>query len=552
LASELAEAIADRDPSDLTSLSDALADPGTLAYGEGVVAKCALLSAELARLRRRANDSLPQLLTLVMESTGFDIELRADPDAHALRKYENVMAFRDLVEDFASLDGESSLRGLLAWLAAADEWGEPARITLPTLPGSVTVMTVHSAKGLEREVVFVPALAKGVFPNDRSRSRWTTNSGEIAHSLRGDSTHAPPDPNWREEVNKKQLDAFDESVKQQVLLEERRLAYVAVTRAKRKLFATGHIWGSRKKPLEPSVFLAELREAVKLGAGRVINWAELPETTATNPLSASPVPVYWPIAPAPEKQARLFESVRLVQEARSNAGEQFLNLEAASSLGKGSSNQLLTLAQEIIAEARLSLDQNRTVLLPATLSVSEVAALSKDPIGFAANLYRPMPTAPSSAGRRGTAFHEWVEDHFQTSALVEPTDLPGAADEGLINDEALEAVKAGFLKSRWAELSPVELEWDFVLPLGGRAIAGRADAVFLIDGHYTVVDWKTGSAEFVDPIQLSLYRHAWAMAKGLDAAVVAAMFVFLPSGDELTPERLLTLEEVGEILGSKS
>lgn len=538
LAGELAEAIAYRDPSDLICLSDALADPGQMAYGMGVVDKCQILSDELAKLRKRANDSLPQLMTALMASTGYDIELRADPDAYRLRKYENVMAFRDLVEDFASLDGESCLRGLLAWLAAADEWGEPARITLPTLPNSVSVMTVHSAKGLEREVVFVPALADGVFPTDRSRSRWTTNVGEIAHALRGDATHIAPDPNWREEIKKNQFNEFDEAVKKQVLLEERRLAYVAVTRAKKKLFATGHIWGSRKNPSDISLFLAELNLAAKAGAGRVITWADYPESDAINPLTAAPTPVYWPMAPDLDKQAKLFEAAKLVSTPTSNPPDP--------------SNAFLKVANEIIIEARLTQHRKRTITLPATLSVSEVAALGKDETSFAANLYRPMPTAPSLAGRRGTAFHEWIEDHFETSALVEPIDLPGAADETLATDEALEAVKQGFLRSRWAELSPVVLEWDFVLPIAGRAIAGRADAVFLIDGVYTIVDWKTGSAEFVDPVQLSLYRHAWARTHGLAPSEVAAMFVFLPSGEEVTPESLLSVEQIGGILGASS
>ena len=538
LISELAEAIADRDPSDLTSLMDALADPGDLAYGQGVIEKCLAFSAELTKLRKRANDSLSHLLTAVMESTGYDIELRADPDSYALRKYENVMAFRNLVEDFTSLDGESSLRGLLAWLDAADEWGEPARISLPSLPNSVSVMTVHSAKGLEREVVFVPALAGGVFPSGRSRSRWTTNPGEIAHELRGDAGSLPPDPNWREDLKKKQLDAFDDAIKQQVLLEERRLAYVAVTRAKKTLFATGHIWGSRKKPHPVSTFLTELREAAEAGAGQVVTWFEMPTHDAVNPLSAAPSPVYWPISADQNKKARLIQAAALVKNAKPDI----------SSL----SNVFAKLAHEIITEARTGLATKRTVALPTTLSVSEVAALSRDATAFAADLYRPMPTAPTTASRRGTAFHEWVEEHFQTSALVDPTDLPGAADQSLTTDDALELVKQGFLSSRWAELSPVALEWDFVLPITGRAIAGRADAVFLIDGVYTIVDWKTGSAEFVDPVQLSLYRHAWARSHGLLAENVQAMFVFLPSGEELTPDGLLTVEQVGELLGAAS
>jgi DNA helicase-2/ATP-dependent DNA helicase PcrA len=277
----------------------------------------------------------------------------------------------------------------------------------------------------------------------------------------------------------------------------------------------------------------------------VINWAEPPALAAVNPLTVSPDPIYWPLVPVQDKQAQLLaaaEMVKLAQETANLAQEETLDAE----------NDYLKVANEIITEALMDRHQHRVISLPATLSVSEVSALGKDPESFAANLYRPMPTAPSGASRRGTAFHEWVEEHFQTSALVEPIDLPGAADESLTTDEAIESVKRGFLRSRWAELSPVELEWDFVLSIGGRAIAGRADAVFLIDGVYTIVDWKTGSSDFVDPVQLSLYRHAWARTHGLAPEAVAAMFVFLPSGEEMTPEKLLSATQVGELLGGTS
>jgi DNA helicase-2/ATP-dependent DNA helicase PcrA len=178
--------------------------------------------------------------------------------------------------------------------------------------------------------------------------------------------------------------------------------------------------------------------------------------------------------------------------------------------------------------------------------------LNKDPEQFAANLFRPMPVAPSTAKRRGTEFHVWVEDHYRVSALVEPLDLPGAADAQIGSDTQLDAVKAGFLNSRWADMSPVQLEWDFLISIAGRAIAGRADAVFKVGGRFTIVDWKTGSAEFVDPLQLSLYRHAWAKTHSLDPAEVDALFVFLPEAKELRPDSLLTLSEIAQLLSGES
>jgi DNA helicase-2/ATP-dependent DNA helicase PcrA len=406
-------------------------------------------------------------------------------------------------------------------------------------------MTVHSAKGLEREVIFVPALVETVFPSNRSRARWTTNPSQIPHALRGDSANIPADPDWVNGLTTTALKSFDEAMRGQALLEERRLAYVAVTRAKQKLFASGHIWGSyTKKPRIASPYLVELAEAANGGAGTVEGWAAMPSVETPNPLLATKRSGKWPVPINEHRQSRL--------QAAASEVNSLIGLGEASSQATAKADDLLALANQMIAEAKAAMRPTRVVALPASLSVSQVSALNKDPEQFAANLFRPMPVAPSTAKRRGTEFHVWVEDHYRVSALVEPLDLPGAADAQIGSDTQLDAVKAGFLNSRWADMSPVQLEWDFLISIAGRAIAGRADAVFKVGGRFTIVDWKTGSAEFVDPLQLSLYQHAWAKTHSLDPAEVDALFVFLPEAKELRPDSLLTLSEIAQLLSGES
>jgi DNA helicase-2/ATP-dependent DNA helicase PcrA len=58
-------------------------------------------------------------------------------------------------------------------------------------------------------------------------------------------------------------------------------------------------------------------------------------------------------------------------------------------------------------------------------------------------------------------------------------------------------------------------------------VRGRIDAVFEIDGEDWVVDWKTGASRGADPLQLALYRAAWARQQGIDPTSVVACFVFL-------------------------
>ena len=96
---------------------------------------------------------------------------------------------------------------------------------------------------------------------------------------------------------------------------------------------------------------------------------------------------------------------------------------------------------------------------------------------------------------------------------------------------------------------PVEVEIAFETGVDGIAIRGRIDAVFpRADGGFTIVDWKTGAAA-ADPLQLAIYRTAWAQIAGVAEESVGAAFYYvgsgtverpaaLPSGAEL--ERLLT------------
>ena len=63
---------------------------------------------------------------------------------------------------------------------------------VPSDREAVKLLTVHRAKGLEWEVVFLPALMKGVFPSDRVTDNWLTNPGVLPADLRGDAQLDPP------------------------------------------------------------------------------------------------------------------------------------------------------------------------------------------------------------------------------------------------------------------------------------------------------------------------------------------------------------------------
>ncbi|WP_329314477.1 UvrD-helicase domain-containing protein [Streptomyces sp. NBC_01278] len=200
----------------------------------------------------------------------------------------------------------------------------------------------------------------------------------------------------------------------------------------------------------------------------------------------------------------------------------------------------------------------RDVELPAALSASQLMRLAADAQGFARDLARPMPKPPQPAARQGTRFHAWVESRFDELPLplldvLDPaTELPGSDQE--IADEAdLDSLKAAFERSEYAERTPHRMEVPVQLTLAGRVVRGRIDAVYCNpDGSYEIVDWKTGRTTEADPLQLAVYRLAWAEATGTPLDGVTAAFLHVRSGRVIRPRNLPDRARLERILQGKS
>ncbi|MFF8909157.1 UvrD-helicase domain-containing protein [Streptomyces olivaceoviridis] len=183
------------------------------------------------------------------------------------------------------------------------------------------------------------------------------------------------------------------------------------------------------------------------------------------------------------------------------------------------------------------------VPLPTTLTATQLLRLAEDPDGLAQELARPMPRPPQPAARRGTRFHAWVETRFEelTLPLLEPDELPGG-DAEIADERDLEALKDAFERTEYARRTPYRVEAPFQLTLAGRVVRGRIDAVYRHgDGDgatYEIVDWKTGRTGTADPLQLAVYRLAWAEQQGIPPESVAATFLYVRSGEAVRPESL--------------
>ncbi|MEC4573458.1 UvrD-helicase domain-containing protein [Streptomyces virginiae] len=209
----------------------------------------------------------------------------------------------------------------------------------------------------------------------------------------------------------------------------------------------------------------------------------------------------------------------------------------------------------------------RDVELPPALSASQLLRLAADEQGFVRDLARPMPKPPQPAARQGTRFHAWVESRFDELPLpfldvLDPVaDLPGAAGSGSgqdIADEAdLDALKAAFERSPYADRPPHRMEAPVQLTLAGRVVRGRIDAVYKAtdangDDAYEIVDWKTGRTTEADPLQLAVYRLAWAEATNTPLDRVTAAFLHVRSGRVIRPRNLPGRARLERILQGES
>jgi len=553
LADALAEAVTDltAETGSLVEALDDLGDPR--AYSPAGYARMHALAAELRRLRAHVGRPLADLAAEAERVLGLDIEVAARPGADPVAARADLDAFTDVADAFTGEGAEPTLGAFLAYLTAAqqEEFGlETGRVGESD---SVKLLTVHAAKGLQWPAVFVPGLAVGersqVFPaKPRTSTRWTDNARLIPFGLRGDAGDLPV----LRGLDAASLEQFADACAARDLAEERRLMYVAATRAAFWLGCSGYWWGEGAScRLGPSPFLLQVRSS---GVARVLQWAPEPAPDAENPLLATVEEADWPATPAGRHYEAVREAAALVEAAREPASDALAELSAG--------DQDLVAAWTRDADLLLAERAQRRgegaipVPLPARLSVSSLVSLARDPAELARQVRRPMPRPPARQARKGTAFHRWLEQRYGQQRLIDDSDLfepgtdepagggqPGGGQPG----EDLGELRAQFERSEWADRWPQAVEVPFETLVGDRLVRGRIDAVFADspEGGYDVVDWKTGrppaseAERHAVSVQLAAYRLAWAALAGVPLARVRAAFYYVAEDQTVRPADLL-------------
>ena len=520
---DLLVAIADGiDPTEIPSLDDALADPGEAPYSPEALDRFALLSAELRMLRTHVGEPLLDIVRRIIDTTGTDVELASAVSPAAGARRDNLDLFVKAVAEFQAVDGDVTLPALLAYLTAEDDQGNGLDVATPTEADSVKLLTVHRSKGLEWSSVFLVGVCETRFPSNRSRTLWTSSPSILPAPLRGDAHDLPQLAG----SDKAALDAYRADTRAHDAEEELRLAYVAFTRAAHRLSVSSYLWSPRATPFGPSAYQREVRDWLDEAGEPATDWHEKPQKGDPNPYDAVDPSRPWPATGTGVEAALRIEAARLVREVDPGAADAGLDMIEAARVADWDVE-----LDRLLEEARRDRSTEIVVPLPSSLSATSLARLRDDPDEFARDLARPMPRQPSPAARFGTRFHAWVEARFGQQQLLDPDELPGRADSGVDDESDLRELVAAFEQGPFADRVPHAVEPPFALVLAGQVVRGRIDAVYAEpDGGYLLVDWKTNRAETADPLQLAVYRLAWAELAGVPLDRVRAAFYYVRSG----------------------
>lgn len=500
----------------------------------------------------RTHTYLPLTELVLFAERAWDLDIEAAvarPDGRAAR---NIDAFVGAARAFQAGADHATLGALLAWLDAAreEEAGLDAPVKEPD-PYAVQILTVHAAKGLEWDVVAVPGLNDGQFPKvtvpSTSQpayrdSAWLQGIGDLPWELRMDAGNLP-EWEWAEVADHAELlasvDEFKERAGTYRMEEERRLFYVAITRARAHVLLSGAWFATGATVKTPSLFLQEL---VDQGLVDDAGWAVPPGDDAEPPDVHAP-PVSWPAAATEAQQQR-----RAFADAVMSA--------AAQMPSDGGFAPHLPLAREVsamVAERRDRAARVGEVLTPAHLSTSALVSLRRDRGAFVTSLRRPLPAEPTFAAARGSALHAWIERQYGHQSLLTDEDLGPDDDAG----PDLAELQETFAASEWAPRQPTDIEVDVEVPVGPVTVRSRIDAVFPPGRgltRVTVVDWKSGrppadeEERAAREVQLAVYRLAWAEWKGLDVDDVDAAFYYVATDQTVRPARLLTREQMVELI----
>lgn len=441
-----------------------------------------VIDALLEKIRALADRSLPEQVYDAAELCGH-LPL---PDVVTRVHRASVRALRDMLVRAEALDAAGGDRhALILELQAALE---PPETENSDHPDAVQIMTVHAAKGIEFEHVFVAGLARARFPLEPRVSRHN-RTFNISDSSFWQSMHSTPDA--------------QHDVAREFLEEERRLFYVAMTRARNGLTLSYPLM-LRGAVESPSQFVLHLREAA---TAKIEESPSEPDGTWTlNDLARAQRELILRAIDTVDLTPRLFSEALLAQWTLSNLHN--------SAPWRPLRPPVAYANAEPLRLSHSSIDTYRTCQRQY----------------FYRHVLRVDAEARSPYLSRGNALHaaiQWMNEQRMHGIIPPFDDVRDAlqlkwssrgfectAQENQVRQRAVSSLRRFYDWEIQQGREILEVERRFELPIGDHTLVGRIDCVARRpDGTIEILDYKSGNRRSTTKIeatkQLALYHLAW-------------------------------------------
>lgn len=398
-------------------------------------------------LSRASKDTAGQVLYYFLDNTGMMQTFVNPSNVHEEKITQNIARFFDKLKTYEGQHEDASIFAVVDWIDLSMQMGEsPLAADVDWLENNaVNILTIHSSKGLEFPVVFVTNVVTQRFPSRERREQIPIPQDMIKEILPEGDFH---------------------------LQEERRLFYVAMTRARDYLFITAaNFYGEGKRERKISPFVPEA------------------------------------------------------------LGEDFVKLRKTANALQGTQLSLLDMFTPIdISKQDEAIDMSLTRPRITYLSYSQIQTFDMCPLHYKLRYLLKVPSETTSSLTFGTSVHGALKTFYERHIFKDPIAID-AIDQVLranwINEgytskaheqeafaQAVIVLKNYLHKHFNPDNLPIAVETPFIFPIKGLKAGGRIDRVDrLPDGRIEIIDYKTGSnvpkeKDLLTNFQLTLYALA--------------------------------------------